>query len=85
MNDIALEVLGGAATFVTAFLYTKFQTNLNHKEIIQLKKEIDTIQRGDGARDTKIAVLETQNNNVIQRLDKIDLTMEKILERLNQV
>lgn len=85
MNDILLEALGGIGAVITAFLYTKWQTNLNHKEIEEIKDKMDENEKQDAARDTKIAILETQNNAIISRLDKMEDTLQKIFEKLNNI
>jgi septal ring factor EnvC (AmiA/AmiB activator) len=85
MNDILLEALGGIGAVITAFLYTKWQTNLNHKEIEEIKDKMDENEKQDAARDTKIAILETQNSAVISRLEKMEDTLQKIFEKLNNI
>lgn len=85
MNDILLEALGGVGAVITAFLYTKWQTNLNHKEIEEIKDKMDENEKQDAARDTKIAILETQNSAVISRLEKMEDTLQKIFEKINNI
>jgi septal ring factor EnvC (AmiA/AmiB activator) len=85
MNDILLEALGGIGAVITAFLYTKWQTNLNHKEIEEIKDKMDENEKQDAARDTKIAILETQNSAVISRLEKMEDTLQKIFEKINNI
>jgi len=85
MNDILLEGLGGIGAVITAFLYTKWQTNLNHKEIEEIKDKMDENEKQDAARDTKIAILETQNSAVISRLEKMEDTLQKIFEKINNI
>jgi len=85
MNDILLEALGGIGAVITAFLYTKWQTNLNHKEIEEIKDKLDENEKQDAARDTKIAILETQNSAVISRLEKMEDTLQKIFEKINNI
>lgn len=85
MNDILLEALGGIGAVITAFLYTKWQTNLNHKEIEEIKDKMEENEKRDAARDTKIAILETQNSAVISRLEKMEDTLQKIFEKINNI
>jgi septal ring factor EnvC (AmiA/AmiB activator) len=85
MNDILLEALGGLGAVVTAFLYTKWQTNLNHKEIEEIKDKMEENEKSDAARDTKIAILETQSNTIVSRLEKMEDTLQKIFEKINNI
>mgnify|MGYP003134657203 CR=1 FL=1 len=85
MNDILLEALGGLGAVVTAFLYTKWQTNLNHKEIEEIKDKMEENEKMDAARDTKIAILETQSSTIVSRLEKMEDTLQKIFEKINNI
>jgi len=85
MNDILLEALGGLGAVVTAFLYTKWQTNLNHKEIEEIKEKMEENEKRDAARDTKIAILETQSSTIVSRLEKMEDTLQKIFEKINNI
>jgi len=85
MNDILLVALGGLGAVVTAFLYTKWQTNLNHKEIEEIKDKMEENEKSDAARDTKIAILETQSSTIVSRLEKMEDTLQKIFEKINNI
>ena len=85
MNDILLEALGGLGAVVTACLYTKWQTNLNHKEIEEIKDKMEENEKMDAARDTKIAILETQSSTIVSRLEKMEDTLQKIFEKINNI
>ena len=41
-------------------------------------------EKTDAARDTKIAVIENQNGGIMSRLDKMDVLLEKIFDKLNK-
>ena len=41
-------------------------------------------EKTDAIRDTKIAVMQNQNGGVIARLDKMDILLEKIFDKLNK-
>jgi len=84
MNELMIEIIGGVGVLASGFFYTKFQTAQNHKEIQVLKKEMQSNEKTDAIRDTKIAVMQNQNNGVIARLDKMDILLEKIFDKLNK-
>ena len=46
---------------------------------------MDENEKQDAARDTKIAILETQNSAVISRLEKMEDTLQKIFEKINNI
>ena len=41
-------------------------------------------EKTDSARDTEIAVLKNQNGGIMTRLDKMDVLLEKIFDKLNK-
>ena len=84
MNELMIEIIGGVGVLASGFFYTKFQTAQNHKEIQVLKKEMQSNEKTDAIRDTKIAVMQNQNGGVIARLDKMDILLEKIFDKLNK-
>lgn len=84
MNEMMIEIISGLAVLASGFFYTKFQTAQNHKEIDSLKLKFHENEKNDAIRDTKIAVMESQNNAVISRLDKMDVILEKIFEKLSK-
>mgnify|MGYP003673911842 FL=1 len=84
MNELMIEIISGVGVLASGFFYTKFQTAQNHKEIQVLKKEMQSNEKTDAIRDTKIAVMQNQNGGVIARLDKMDILLEKIFDKLNK-
>tara|TARA_R110000744_G_C19117395_1_gene535526 strand:- start:163 stop:417 length:255 start_codon:yes stop_codon:yes gene_type:complete len=84
MNELMIEIISGIGVLASGFFYTKFQTAQNHKEIQVLKKEMQNNEKTDAIRDTKIAVMQNQNGGVIARLDKMDILLEKIFDKLNK-
>tara|TARA_R110000796_G_scaffold12985_4_gene42487 strand:- start:10345 stop:10599 length:255 start_codon:yes stop_codon:yes gene_type:complete len=83
MDEMLIELLGGLGVLTSTFFYTKFQTNQNHKEILDLKKKLHDNEKFDATRDTKIAVMENQNSTFNQRITKNDTILEKIFEKIN--
>ena len=84
MNELMIEILSGLGVLASGFFYTKFQTTQNHKEIDTLKTKLHENEKLDAVRDTKLAVMESQSNAVISRLDKMDVILEKIFEKINK-
>jgi len=84
MNEMMIEIFGGLGVLASGFFYTKFQTTQNHKEIDTLKTKLHENEKLDAVRDTKLAVMESQSNAVISRLDKMDVILEKIFEKINK-
>jgi|TARA_R110002074_G_scaffold170087_5_gene332342 hypothetical protein len=84
MDELLLEILGGTGVLASGFFYTKFQTAQNHKEIQVLKREMQENEKKDATRDTKIAVMTNQQDGVLSRLDKMDILLEKIFDKLNK-
>ena len=84
MNEMMIEILSGLGVLASGFFYTKFQTTQNHKEIDTLKTKLHENEKLDAIRDTKLAVMESQSNAVITRLDKMDIILEKIFEKINK-
>ena len=79
-----IEIISGLGVLASGFFYTKFQTTQNHKEIDTLKTKLHENEKLDAIRDTKLAVMESQSNAVITRLDKMDIILEKIFEKINK-
>ncbi len=65
MNELMIEILSGLGVLASGFFYTKFQTTQNHKEIDQLKRQMQDNEKTDAARDTEIAVLKSTNGDLI--------------------
>ncbi len=84
MDEMMIEILSGLGVLASGFFYTKFQTAQNHKEIDILKNKLHENEKLDAVRDTKLAVMESQSNAVISRLDKMDVILEKIFEKINK-
>tara|TARA_R110000772_G_scaffold2564_1_gene9280 strand:- start:354 stop:608 length:255 start_codon:yes stop_codon:yes gene_type:complete len=84
MNEMMIEIISGLGVLASGFFYTKFQTTQNHKEIDTLKTKLHENEKLDAVRDTKLAVMESQSNAVISRLDKMDVILEKIFEKINK-
>jgi|TARA_R110000796_G_scaffold13252_1_gene43002 hypothetical protein len=84
MNEMMIEIISGLGVLASGFFYTKFQTTQNHKEIDTLKTKLHENEKLDAIRDTKLAVMESQSNAVITRLDKMDIILEKIFEKINK-
>jgi len=51
----------------------------------RFKENIIENEKQDAIRDTKIAVMESQSNTILTRLDKMELTLEKIFERIEKI
>jgi archaellum component FlaF (FlaF/FlaG flagellin family) len=83
MNELMIEILSGLGVLASGF-FTKFQTTQNHKEIDTLKRQMQNNEKTDAARDTEIAVLKNQNGGIMTRLDKMDVLLEKIFDKLNK-
>lgn len=79
-----IEIISGLGVLASGFFYTKFQTAQNHKEINTLKRQMSDNEKTDAVRDTKIAVIENQNGGIMSRLDKMDVLLEKIFDKLNK-
>jgi len=84
MNEMMIEIISGLGVLASGFFYTKFQTAQNHKEINTLKRQMSDNEKTDAVRDTKIAVIENQNGGIMSRLDKMDVLLEKIFDKLNK-
>lgn len=85
MDELLIEGLGGLGMVAVSVLYTKWQTSQNKDDILFLKDKIQENEKNDAIRDTRIAVMENQNTNIIQRLDKMEVTLEKIFDRLEKL
>ena len=53
MNELMVEILSGLGVLASGFFYTKFQTTQNHKEIDQLKRQMQDNEKTDSARDSR--------------------------------
>lgn len=85
MEELIVEGLGGLGMVGISVLYTKWQTNQNKEDINKLSIKMNENEREDAIRDTKIAVIENQNSSVISRLDKMELTLEKIFDKIDKL
>ena len=85
MDELLIEGLGGLGMVAVSVLYTKWQTSQNKDDILILKEKMQENEKNDAIRDTRIAVMENQNTNIIQRLDKMEITLEKIFDRLEKI
>jgi len=85
MEELIIEGIGGLGMMALSVMYTKWQTNQNKEDIQDLKKNIIENEKQDAIRDTKIAVMESQSNTILTRLDKMELTLEKIFERIEKI
>ena len=85
MDELLIEGLGGLSMVAVSVLYTKWQTSQNKDDILILKEKMQENEKNDAVRDTRIAVMENQNTNIIQRLDKMEITLEKIFDKLEKL
>lgn len=85
MEELIIEGIGGLGMMAISVMYTKWQTNQNKEDIQDLKKNLIENEKLDAIRDTKIAVMESQSNTILTRLDKMELTLEKIFERIEKI
>lgn len=85
MEELIIEGIGGLGMMAISVMYTKWQTNQNKDDIQDLKKNFIENEKQDAIRDTKIAVMESQSNTILTRLDKMELTLEKIFERIEKI
>lgn len=85
MEELIIEGVGGLGMMAISVMYTKWQTNQNKEDIQDLKKNLIENEKLDAIRDTKIAVMESQSNTILTRLDKMELTLEKIFERIEKI
>ena len=85
MEELIIEGIGGLGMMAISVMYTKWQTNQNKEDIQDLKKNFIENEKQDAIRDTKIAVMESQSNTILTRLDKMELTLEKIFERIEKI
>ena len=85
MDELLIEGLGGLGMVAISVLYTRWQTSQNKDDILSLKDKMQENEKNDAIRDTRIAVMENQNTNIIQRLDKMEVTLEKIFDKLEKL
>jgi len=85
MEELIIEGIGGLGMMAISVMYTKWQTNQNKEDIQDLKKNLIENEKLDAIRDTKIAVMESQSNTILTRLDKMEVTLEKIFDRLEKI
>ncbi len=85
MEELIIEGIGGLGMMAISVMYTKWQTNQNKEDIQDLKKNFIENEKQDAIRDTKIAVMESQSNTILTRLDKMELTLEKIFDRIEKI
>ena len=81
MEELIIEGIGGLGMMAISVMYTKWQTNQNKEDIQDLKKNLIENEKLDAIRDTKIAVMESQSNTILTRLDKMEVTLEKKIGR----
>ena len=75
MEELIIEGIGGLGMMALSVMYTKWQTNQNKEDIQDLKKNLIENEKLDAIRDTKIAVMESQSNTILTRLNKMKLIM----------
>jgi len=85
MEELIIEGVGGLGMMAISVMYTKWQTNQNKEDIQDLKKNLIENEKQDAIRDTKIAVMESQSNTILTRLDKMEVTLEKIFDRIEKI
>jgi hypothetical protein len=85
MEELIIEGVGGLGMMALSVMYTKWQTNQNKEDIQDLKKNLIENEKLDAIRDTKIAVMESQSNTILTRLDKMEVTLEKIFDRIEKI
>jgi len=85
MEELIIEGIGGLGMMAISVMYTKWQTNQNKEDIQDLKKNLIENEKLDAIRDTKIAVMESQSNTILTRLDKMEITLEKIFDRIEKI
>ena len=85
MEELIIEGVGGLGMMAISVMYTKWQTNQNKEDIQDLKKNLVENEKLDAIRDTKIAVMESQSNTILTRLDKMEVTLEKIFDRIEKI
>jgi hypothetical protein len=85
MEELIIEGIGGLGMMAISVMYTKWQTNQNKEDIQDLKKNLIENEKLDAIRDTKIAVMESQSNTILTRLDKMEVTLEKIFDRIEKI
>ena len=85
MEELIIEGIGGLGMMAISVMYTKWQKKKNKEDIQDLKKNLIENEKQDSIRDTKIAVMESQSNTILTRLDKMELTLEKIFDRIEKI
>lgn len=85
MDELLIEGLGGLGMVAISVLYTRWQTSQNKDDILSLKDKMQENEKNDAIRDTRIAVMENQNSSVISRLDKMEMTLEKIFDKIDKL
>ena len=85
MEELIIEGIGWLGMMAISVMYTKWQTNQNKEDIQDLKKNLIENEKLDAIRDTKIAVMESQSNTILTRLDKMEVTLEKIFDRIEKI
>ena len=85
MEELIIEGIGGLGMMAISVMYTKWQTNQNKEDIQDLKKNLIENEKLDAIRDTKIAVMESQSNTILTRLDKMEVTLEKIFDIIEKI
>ena len=85
MEELIIEGVGGLGMMAISVMYTKWQTNQNNEDIQDLNKNLIENEKLDAIRDTKIAVMESKSNTILTRLDKMELTLDKIFDRIEKI
>ena len=84
MNELIMQLTIGGGTAVALIPYIKWQVGQNTKELDEVKLKLHSNEKEDAIRDTKIAVMESNSNNILNRLEKMEALLEKVLERLTR-
>lgn len=84
MNELIIQLTIGGGTAVALIPYIKWQVGQNTKELDEVKLKLHSNEKEDAIRDTKIAVMESNSNNILNRLEKMEALLEKVLERLTR-
>ena len=84
MNELIMQIIIGGGAAVALIPYIKWQVGQNTKELDEVKLKLHSNEKEDAIRDTKIAVMESNSNNILNRLEKMEALLEKVLERLTR-
>ena len=84
MNELIMQITIGSGAAIALIPYIKWQVGQNTKELDEVKLKLHSNEKEDAIRDTKIAVMESNSNNILNRLEKMEALLEKVLERLTR-